>query len=77
MGFNTGNSFPRKLRERREITLSIQKPQLARVTGQLTNKIGIYLLVVFSPNPIQKGMANPIPNFGFSPFLGCWPNSTK
>lgn len=55
----------------------MQKPQLATVAGQFTNKVGIYLFVVFLPNPIQKRIENPIPNFSFSPFLGCWPNSTK
>lgn len=56
------------------MTLFMQKPQLAIVTGQLTNKVGIYLFVVVVVvfYPIQKR----IENF-FSPFLGCWPNSTK
>lgn len=58
MGFNTEISFPRKLREEREITLSTKKPQLGRVTGHSTNKVGIYLFVVFFPNPFQKRTAN-------------------
>lgn len=34
--------------------LSMQKPQLAIVTGQLTNKVGIYLFVVFFPLILSK-----------------------
>lgn len=69
------NSFLGNLRERREIIFPMQKSQL--VTGPFTNTVGIYLFGFFFPNPIQKRMENPIPNFSFSPFLGCLPNSTK